>query len=204
MTLVAERRTLYAFDRFTVDREDERLFDTHGPVRLGNKAFQVLLKLIDQRGRLVTKDLLMSTVWDGTIVSESALTSVIKELRRALGDDARRPRCIESVYGRGYRLLCGVADADAPVAAPEEPRYRDHAPLYRSAPPADQAPAAPSPAMLAIATPQRSLAVGRRVAQRAMAAFLFTSLLAMVPTGLTLGSQRGGVTWAATCDGCTA
>jgi hypothetical protein len=49
-------------------------------------------------------------VWDGTIVSESALTSVVKELRRALGDDARAPRYIESVYGRGYRLLSHVVE----------------------------------------------------------------------------------------------
>src|SRR3982751_645365 len=118
-----------SFGDFTIDRRDERLLGPQGPVRLGNKAFRVLLELARQEGRLLTKDALFSSVWDGTIVSESALTSVIKELRRALGDESRSPRYIESIYGRGYRLLPevrqgnGVAPAAAPqAAAPAPPR----------------------------------------------------------------------------------
>lgn len=110
------------FGDFTVDRADERLIGPHGPVKIGNKAFQVLAQLIDHEGRLLTKDALFSSVWDGMVVSESSLTSVIKELRRALGDDPREPRYIESVYGRGYRLLppvtAGVA-ASPPATGPE-------------------------------------------------------------------------------------
>jgi TolB-like protein len=53
----------------------------------------------------LTKDALFESVWDGMIVSESALTSVIKELRRALGDQISDPMYIESVYGRGYRFV---------------------------------------------------------------------------------------------------
>src|SRR5207342_3694728 len=59
-----------------------------------------------------------SSVWDGTIVSESALTSVIKELRRALGDESRTPRYIENIYGRGYRLLPEVRHGSGPAPAP--------------------------------------------------------------------------------------
>jgi DNA-binding winged helix-turn-helix (wHTH) protein/TolB-like protein len=113
----------YRFGRFRLDPADERLIGPDGPIRLGNKAYRVLLALIEQQGRLVTKDSLFETVWDGTFVSESALTSVIKELRRALGDDARAPQCIESAYGRGYRFICEVsreeeASTPAPVPAP--------------------------------------------------------------------------------------
>jgi len=110
-----------SFGDFTLDRDDERLLGPQGPVRLGNKAFRVLLELVQQEGRLLTKDALFSSVWDGTIVSESALTSVIKELRRALGDDTRTPRYIESIYGRGYRLLPEVTQRDRtqPVATPQ-------------------------------------------------------------------------------------
>ncbi|HEX8642272.1 MAG TPA: winged helix-turn-helix domain-containing protein [Allosphingosinicella sp.] len=97
-----------AFGDFRIDRTDERLIGPAGPVRLGHKAWQVLIRLIEQDGRLLTKDALFASVWDGTIVSESALTSVIKELRRALGDESRTPRYIESVYGRGYRWLAQV------------------------------------------------------------------------------------------------
>jgi DNA-binding winged helix-turn-helix (wHTH) protein/tetratricopeptide (TPR) repeat protein len=107
-----------SFGDFTLDPGDERLLGPQGPVRLGNKAFRVLLELARQEGRLLTKDALFSSVWDGTIVSESALTSVIKELRRALGDESKTPRYIESIYGRGYRLLPEVRQGQGQSAAP--------------------------------------------------------------------------------------
>lgn len=100
-----------AVGEYIVDRTDERLIGPSGPVKLGNKAFRVLLALVDQRGQLLTKDALFSSVWDGVIVSESALTSTIKELRRALGDGSTNPRYIESIYGRGYRLIAEVSEA---------------------------------------------------------------------------------------------
>lgn len=109
-----------SFGDFRLDLADERLWGKTGPIRLGNKAYRVLLMLARQEGRLLTKDALFTSVWDGTIVSESALTSVIKELRRALGDESRTPRYIESVYGRGYRFLPTVSRGGAPAPAPEE------------------------------------------------------------------------------------
>lgn len=109
------------FGEHRLDTADERLSGPAGPVKLGNKAYAVLLLLLEQEGRLVTKDELFETVWDGTIVSESALTSVIKELRRALGDESRTPRYIESVYGRGYRLLTPVSVAQSAALVPHSP-----------------------------------------------------------------------------------
>ena len=107
-----------AIGEFTLDPSDERLWGPSGQVRLGNKAFSVLSRLIAEEGRLVTKDALFSSVWDGTIVSESALTSAVKELRRALGDDPKEPRYIQSVYGRGYRLVEPVRELEAGPSAP--------------------------------------------------------------------------------------
>jgi DNA-binding winged helix-turn-helix (wHTH) protein/tetratricopeptide (TPR) repeat protein len=107
-----------SFGDFVIVRADERLVGPEGPVKLGRKAYRVLLKLAEQDGQLVTKDALFDSVWDGTIVSESALTSVIKELRRALGDPSVGSVYIESVYGRGYRLLPPVVAREArPTAA---------------------------------------------------------------------------------------
>jgi DNA-binding winged helix-turn-helix (wHTH) protein len=108
MTAVAKSPVALSFAGFRLDLADERLWGPNGPIKLGNKAFRVLAMLAEQEGRLLTKDDLFSSVWDGTIVSEAALTSVIKEIRRALGDESRTPRFIESVYGRGYRFLAEV------------------------------------------------------------------------------------------------
>ncbi|GAA4050422.1 winged helix-turn-helix domain-containing protein [Parerythrobacter jejuensis] len=107
-----------AFGDYILDPVDERLIGPNGPVHIGNKAFRVLKNLSARRGMLTTKEMLLDTVWDGAAVSESALTSVIKELRKALGDTARNASFIESVYGRGYRFLPEVSLAEK---APERP-----------------------------------------------------------------------------------
>lgn len=113
---------------YVLDCADERLVGPDGPLRIGNKAFRVIEALARSPRRLVTKTELFGTVWDGIIVSDSALTSVIKELRRALRDDRRAPRYIESVYGRGYRLLAEVGPlAEESVEA--SPRSAAEAPL---------------------------------------------------------------------------
>ena len=117
MASAAQQTVDVDVERFSIDRRDERLIGPTGPIKLGNKAFQLLVQLVEAGGRLVTKDALMSSVWDGTIVSEFSLTSAVKELRRALRDDARAPRFIESVYGRGYRLLRPIDVAEAPPAS---------------------------------------------------------------------------------------
>lgn len=109
MLRVAE---VVSFGEFVLDAAEARLLGPSGPVHLGPKAFRVLEALVARSGNLLTKDSLFETVWDGTTVSESALTAVIKELRRALRDEARSPRFIENVYGRGYRFI-------APVTRPE-------------------------------------------------------------------------------------
>jgi DNA-binding winged helix-turn-helix (wHTH) protein/tetratricopeptide (TPR) repeat protein len=132
MSTETDMQDCLSFGDFTIDRADERLLGPQGPVRLGNKAYRVLLLLAEQQGRLLTKDALFSSVWDGTVVSESALTSVIKELRRALGDESRTPRYIESIYGRGYRLLPEVRPGRR-AAVGAEPEAGQPAPGPRSA-----------------------------------------------------------------------
>src|SRR5262249_55032339 len=73
-------------------------------------------------GQLVRKETLLDTVWPEIAVSEAVLTVAIRELRGALGDQARRPQFIETVYGRGYRFIAPVVD-DSPShpASPPTP-----------------------------------------------------------------------------------
>jgi TolB-like protein/Tfp pilus assembly protein PilF len=135
------------FGEFCIDPVDERLWRGNSPIKLGNKAFCVLLLLARNPDRLITKDELFETVWDGTLVSESALTSVIKELRRALGDDTRSPLFIESVYGRGYRFIAATEAAPNPVEIPVPPASL---PVASPSPAAEPA-GGPSVAVLAFA-----------------------------------------------------
>jgi TolB-like protein/DNA-binding winged helix-turn-helix (wHTH) protein/Flp pilus assembly protein TadD len=73
--------------------------------RIEPKVMQVLLMLAKQAGEVVTRDALESQVWAGRVVSHDALTNTIAKLRHALGDDPRRPRFIETIPKRGYRLI---------------------------------------------------------------------------------------------------
>ena len=78
------------------------------------QAFDVLAYLVSHRDRVVSKEELMDAVWGGRFVSETAVTSRIKQVRRALGDDGQAQRLIRTVHGRGYRFVAGPAEAYEP------------------------------------------------------------------------------------------
>ncbi len=82
-------------------------------LELTPKAFAVLRHLLEHRQRLVTKDELLTAVWADAVVSEAALTSCIRDLRRALADSSRTPSYIETVHRRGFRFIGPVASQDA-------------------------------------------------------------------------------------------
>src|SRR5277367_5008530 len=86
---------------FTVVRAGEAL-----PVE--PKAFRVLLFLLRNPHKLISKDELLDAVWNETAVSENSLTRSVALLRRVLGDDKREPRYIATVPTVGYRFLCDV------------------------------------------------------------------------------------------------
>jgi len=88
-----------------LDLESQCLWRGQERLALTPKAFLVLRHLVLSAGRLVTKSELLQAAWSDTFVGEAVLTVIIKQLRDLLGDDARRPRQIETVHRRGYRLI---------------------------------------------------------------------------------------------------
>jgi pimeloyl-ACP methyl ester carboxylesterase/DNA-binding winged helix-turn-helix (wHTH) protein len=93
-------------------------------VPLEPQAFDVLAYLVAHRDRVVPKEELMDAVWGGRFVSEAAVTSRIKQARRAVGDDGQAQRVIRTVHGRGYRF---VAPVDGPATG--EPSGTPTAPV---------------------------------------------------------------------------
>ena len=79
------------------------------------KAFRVLLFLLRNPRRLVTKDEILNAVWNDCAVSDNSLTRSVATLRRLLGDDSREPRFIATVPTVGYRFLCDVVAAEEDV-----------------------------------------------------------------------------------------
>ncbi|MGB8140903.1 MAG: transcriptional regulator [Pseudolabrys sp.] len=74
-------------------------------VRLTPKALELLSFLAGHPGQVITKDELFAAVWHKSEVGDAALVTCIQELRKALRDNARRPRYIETLHRRGYRFI---------------------------------------------------------------------------------------------------
>ncbi len=95
-----------------VDVDDQSATLDGRPLELGPKAFALLVTLMRTPQRLVTKEDLIEAVWEGRFVTEAVLTTAMRELRRALGDDARAPTFIGTAHGRGYRFLRTVNEPE--------------------------------------------------------------------------------------------
>ncbi len=93
------------FDAFELDEINARLLRQGQPLPVAPTPFALLCALVRQSGSLITKGALLDAVWGHRYVSDSVLKSAISELRTTLGDDARRPRYIETVARRGYRFI---------------------------------------------------------------------------------------------------
>lgn len=90
------------------------------PVAIEPQALRILVELISHRDRVVTKTEVLDAVWGDRFVSESALTTQIKALRRALGDTGREQRIVKTVHGQGYMFVAPVTDLDESVAIDSE------------------------------------------------------------------------------------
>ena len=110
------------FDRFRFDPDTGRLWAGAQEVRLTPKSAAVMTLLVAHAGEPVTKENLFASVWPDTAVSDDALTTCIAELRRALEDDARQPRFIETRHRRGYRFAAPLSPVEEDAApTPDQP-----------------------------------------------------------------------------------
>jgi len=87
-------------------------------LELTPRAFALLRHLVEHPQRLITKDDLLTTVWRDAIVSDAALTSCIRDLRKALSDSSGTPRYIETVHRRGFRFIGPIARPTSAASAP--------------------------------------------------------------------------------------
>src|SRR5215470_12891222 len=109
-----------AFGPYRLDRTRGRLLCGSTNVPLRFKTFAVLEYLALRPGRLVAKNELLDALWPETHVTPSVLVGCIRELRRALGDDVRAPRYVETAHRRGYRFIATepVVPTSPPSALP--------------------------------------------------------------------------------------
>ena len=118
----------YRWDRYVLDLDAYRLERDEVTVALEPKAFNLLAVMVQRPGHLFTKQEIFDLVWTGTAVTDHALTRIVAQIRRALGDEAREARFLETVPTRGYRWIHPVETIDTAVVGPilsEGPRHSE-------------------------------------------------------------------------------
>jgi TolB-like protein len=94
--------------KYTLDASDERVFCGGSPMAISNKAYKLLMLFVENPNQLLTKSHILDALWEEINVTEGMVKEYVHELRVALNDDARAPRYIQTVHGRGYRYLGGI------------------------------------------------------------------------------------------------
>jgi DNA-binding winged helix-turn-helix (wHTH) protein len=96
------------FGPFILDRDTRQLTQGHREIHLAPKAFELLLALVLDRPKVLSKAELQQRLWPETFVAEANLSNLVAEVREALGDRARAPRFVRTAHGFGY-AFCGDA-----------------------------------------------------------------------------------------------
>lgn len=93
------------FEDFELDAGAFELRQAGKPLAIEPKAISLLLLLIENKDRLLGKEEIIDVIWDGRAISDSSLSTAIKTLRQALGDDGKQQRLIKTVHGKGFRFV---------------------------------------------------------------------------------------------------
>lgn len=104
------------FAELVLDTDSREVQRSGQRVHLTPKAFDLLALLVERRPHVVSRAQVLDRLWPATFVAESNLASLVKEIRRALGDAARAPRFVRTVHGHGY-AFCAITGEEAPATA---------------------------------------------------------------------------------------
>jgi TolB-like protein len=108
---------IHAFESYRLDTDKRELRCGDRLASVEPQVFALLQLLIENRDRVVGKEEIIERIWDGRVVSESAVASRVKSARRAIGDSGEAQRLIRTVHKQGFRFVANVASARAPSAS---------------------------------------------------------------------------------------
>src|SRR3974390_3930 len=114
--MTATKSLVFLCDGIEIREQEFCVMKDGEAIPIEPRAFRVLLYLLRNPQRIVTKDELLQSVWDDAAVTENSLARAILKLRQALGDDARSPQYIQTVSRIGYRFVSSVEIREASIA----------------------------------------------------------------------------------------
>ena len=120
--MIAFQAMQYRVGDYDLDLRKFELRKNNRALSAEPQVLSLLFLLVENRDRLVSKDELVATVWDGRAISDSAISSRIKSARQLLGDDGEAQRLIRTVHGKGFRFVGEVSacEADTGVGVPDQ------------------------------------------------------------------------------------
>src|SRR5437660_105804 len=110
---------IYTFGECVLDTQLHVLARAEQPVKLRPKAFEVLVYLLENYDRIVTKHELCEQVWPNQFISDATLGSTVRAVRQAIGDTGEAQQLVQTVHGYGYRCMVPVTVRTTPVPAVE-------------------------------------------------------------------------------------
>jgi DNA-binding winged helix-turn-helix (wHTH) protein/tetratricopeptide (TPR) repeat protein len=112
---------IYRFGSCELDADRRELRRDGRPLSVEPRVFELLAYLVENRDRILTKDEINREVWDSRIVSDAALSSCIKSVRQAIGDDGKTQALVRTAHGRGFHFIADV-ECDEPGNIGARPR----------------------------------------------------------------------------------
>ena len=112
---------LFLFEKYSIDAERRELRRGAELIDIEPQVFDLLIYLIRNRDRVVSKHDVLDAVWSGRIVSESTLTSRINAARRAIDDSGAEQRLLKTIARKGFRFVGDVSNGSEPTAAAAAP-----------------------------------------------------------------------------------
>lgn len=109
---------IYRFAAFELDMDRFELRKNGAPVPIEPQVLSLLALLVANRERMVSKNEIHEKIWSGRVVSEAALSSRIRSVRNAIGDDGGAQRLIRTVYGKGFRFVGEVSEITGALTSP--------------------------------------------------------------------------------------
>lgn len=111
---------IYLFDHFKVDSTSFEVWRDEARLEVQPQVMELLIMLIENRGRVVSREEIFNQIWKNRVVSDTTLSSRIKSLRKLLGDDGVQQKFIRTIHGRGFRFHAEVAETRDIQFAPAE------------------------------------------------------------------------------------
>ncbi|MEM0949941.1 MAG: alpha/beta fold hydrolase [Pseudomonadota bacterium] len=113
---------IYTFEKFTIDTDRFQISGPEGPIEAEPQALEFLIHMIRSRGQLVSKDALHKTFWPDRVVSDAALSTLVRTARRLVDDSGEEQRIIATRHGRGFVFRANVREDEGPQVVRQDMR----------------------------------------------------------------------------------